>query len=245
MRPRSTFRRKVCLGLLSDSPLILAEVRWRTWLAEWQSRRTTYVCAKSAYYRRSIERSISLWEDQGYLSTFELNHPISYGLAAKLAVFTALERGQLSSPAPAKRIRLYFSGPWCSIIVIGQQDLAVNLGAVFIGDQSRYRLVSTSRDDRKNPLLSLSEVPWDILNAEDAKTINPSQEIPREYDTSDRRYKWQSSSGELETSAPEGVAISLLHSTPGRLGPYILTGEQIRTGRQNSQSLKVPPMRAH
>lgn len=231
-KPRNTFRRRACIELLGNSPLMLTELRWRIWLAEWKSQKTKYVCARSASYRRSIERSIRLWEDQNYIRTFELDTPISYGMAAKLAIFTALERGQLSAPTPAKSIRLYFSGHWCSIIVIGSRNIAVNLGAVFTGERSRYNLATTSNRHYKVSAIALSEVPWEILKAENAETINPILELPEDSKRRRWQYDWQSLSERAETYAPEGVALSLLHSTPGRIGPYMLTGEQIKAGKR-------------
>lgn len=117
MEPRNTFRRGCCLQLLQNGPMLFCELKWRTWIAEWKAGRTKFVCSKSAVYNRSFKRSIHLWQNRGDLTTHVLKSGITYGLAARLAVFTALERGQLSSPEPARAIRLYFDGIWCSVVV--------------------------------------------------------------------------------------------------------------------------------
>src|SRR5690606_12600119 len=50
-----------------------------------------------------------------------------------------------------------------------------------------------------------------------------------------------------ESSAAEGVALSLRHSTPGRIGPYMHRREQLSRKREpvNGALINVPTIGAH
>lgn len=222
MNPRTTFRHKSCFDLLQGGPLLFTELKWRAWTAEWKARRTKFVCSKSAVYNRSFKRSIHLWQSRGDLTTTVLDKPLCYGIAARLAVFTVLERGQLSAPQPTSAIRLYFEGQWCSVVVALENTIAVNLGAVFTGEPRRYTIVS--RADAKDSAAEkgLATVEWVIRLSGSGERVDPQAPLPspsRERTMHD----WVSE----ESFAPEGVALSLRHSTPGRIGPYMLSGEQL------------------
>lgn len=226
MNPRTTFRQKSCFDLLQGGPMLFTELKWRAWTAEWNARRTKFVCSKSADYNRSFKRSIHLWQSRGDLTTTVLDTPICYGLAARLAVFTVLERGQLSSPQPTSAIRLYFEGQWCSVVVALENKIAVNLGAVFTGEPRRYAVVS--RIDVKGLVAprGLATVEWVIRLSRNGERVDPQAPLP-----SPSRERTMHNWVPEESFAPEGVALSLRHSTPGRIGPYMLSGEQL-AGKQ-------------
>lgn len=222
MDPRSTFRHKTCLGLLQDGPLLFTELKWRTWAAEWTARRTKFVCSKSADYNRSFKRSINLWKSRGDLGSTALGTAISYGLAARLAVFTVLERGQLSAPLPSSAIRLYFEGHWCSVVVALDKEIAVNVGAVFTGEPSRYEIVSRTDANDSKAATKLASVDWVIRHSNSGSVVDPLSPLPP-LPRSGPMHDWV----QEESFASEGVALSLRHSTPGRIGPYMLSGEQL------------------
>lgn len=242
MNPRITFRRKSCFELLQRGPMLFTELKWRTWAAEWSAGSTKFVCSKSADYNRSFKRSIQLWQSRGDLSVTLPSAPINYGLAARLAVFTALERGQLSTPQPASAIRLYFDGPWCSVIVAIKNKIAVNLGAVFAGEPSRFTLISRTDAIDLEAEKSLGAVKWVIRLSRSGERVDPHAPLP----SPSRKgtiHDW----ARKESFASEGVALSLRHSTPGHIRPYMFSGEQL-AGRLEPLKLSspnVPAMGAH
>lgn len=242
MNPRTTFRYKSCFDLLLGGPMLFSELKWKAWAAEWSAGRTHFVCSKSADYNRSFKRSIQLWQSRGDLVRAALDTPITYGLAARLAVFTVLERGQLSSPKPTDAIRLYFEGHWCSVVVAIEGALAVNLGAVFIGEPSRYVIVSLTDTKASEAKRTLSAVQWAIRLSCGGVLVDPEAPLapPPPGGT---MHDWV----QEESFAAEGVALSLRHSTPGRIGPYMLSGEQLarKSGPMRSSTLNVPNMGAH
>lgn len=237
MEHRDTFRRGCCLQLLQNGPMLFCELKWRTWMAEWKARRTKFVCSKSAHYNRSFKRSIHLWQSRGDLTTHVLKTRITYGLAARLAVFTVLERGQLSSPEPARGIRLYFDDIWCSVVVCLGDGIAVNLGAVRVGQVCRYAIISGGVQVCAEIEKRLAAVDWQLFLSSSGTRVDPFALLPDE----------SSHDAEVESFAPEGVALSLRHSTPGHIGPYVLSGEQLagKFAPLQSASPNVPSMRAH
>jgi hypothetical protein len=237
MEPRNTFRRGCCLQLLQNGPMLFCELKWRTWIAEWKAGRTKFVCSKSADYNRSFKRSIHLWQNRGDLTTHVLKSGITYGLAARLAVFTALERGQLSSPERARAIRLYFDGIWCSVVVYLGDGIAVNLGAVRVGEIRRYAIISGGVQVCAEIEKRLAAVDWQLFLSSNGKSVDPFALLPAR----------SSHGAEAESFAPEGVALSLRHSTPGHIFPYALSGEQLagRLAPLQPTSPNVPLMGAH
>lgn len=234
MNPRTTFRRKNCFEFLQRGPMLFTELKWRTWATEWSGGSTKFVCSKSADYNRSFKRSIHLWQSRGDLTTTLPSAPLSYGLAARLAVFTALERGQLSAPQPASAIRLYFDGQWCSVIVAMRNTIAVNLGAVFAGEPRRHTIISRTDVINLEAEKSLSSVKWVIRLSSSGERVDPHAPLPS-LSRNGTTHDW----GGKESFASEGVALSLRHSTPGHIRPYMLSGEQL-AGRLEPLEISFP-----
>ncbi len=227
---RTTFRKRVCLDLLSAGPTLYSELKWRAWSREWASGRTKFVCANSASFNRGFKKSIESWVKQGAMEIADYNYPLTYGAAARLAVFTLLGRGQLSSPEPETMIRLYFHGALCSVIVSLDEKIAVNLGAIFTGNKHRYRILRLP--NQTTAARAFNDVPWVIKLSHTGNVIDPATPLPEE-----EVPRWSSNfpapeSASGETRAPEGVALSLQHSTPGHILPYTITGENF-TKRNN------------
>lgn len=228
---RNTFRKRICLDLLSAGPTLYSELKWRAWSKEWASGRTKCVCAKSASFNRGLKKSIESWVKQGAMEVADYTYPLTYATAARLAIFTVLGRGQLSSPEPEAMIRLYFHGALCSVVVSMDEKIAVNLGAIFTGNKLRYRILRLP--DQPINARAFNEVPWVIKLSHNGNVIDPATPLPEAGVP-----RWignfpepESASG--ETRAPEGVALSLQHSTPGYVLPYTITGENFakRTNR--------------
>jgi hypothetical protein len=225
--------------------MLFSELKWRTWSSEWHNGKTKFVCSKSADYNRSFKRSIHSWEHQGLLTITPVKSQITYGMAANLAVFTALERGQLSAPRPEKMVRLYFDDQWCSIVIAVDDIIAVNLGAIFIGMSNRYSVASINRQTDLSDEMHLSACQWIIRLSSSGKEVDPFETLP---DPPSRRFgcPYFHDSITAESFAAEGVALSLRHSTPGRIGPYMLTGEQLATSlTRNDHCINVPVVGAH
>lgn len=223
MARRNTFRRQCCLGFLAPGPMLFTELKWRVWNSEWTTGRTKFVCPKSAHFSRGFKRSIQSWAEQGFMKLSDLDEPITYGAAARLAVFTALGRGQLSAPEPEAMIRLYFHGALCSTVVSLDGMLSVNLGAIFTGNSARYRVVCLS--GKFSTETNIHKAKWPIRLSVDGKEIDPAMPLPKT-DTPQWRSQFPNPDTTSEESyAPEGVALSLRHSNPGKIVPYMLTGE--------------------
>jgi len=228
VKTRSTIRRKACLKVLGDRICLLPELRWRVWSSELASGSTKVVCPRSTDYRLSFEKSLTRWEEQGVLHSSRpdtLNQPITYGMAARLAVYTVLERGQLSGDRPEKRIRLYFTRTCCSVVVACDDGLAANLGAVFVGSLARYRILSDEPFLPSMDLSSLSIASWKLLDAVSGKKLDPFDKLPTQEKQPFRTRYGELVLEESESRAPEGVALAVKHQYPGGISPYLLPGE--------------------
>jgi len=202
--------------------MLFDELKWRVWSSEWMSGKTKFVCPKSANFNRGFKRSIQSWVVQELIELADYNGPLTYGAAARLAVFTALGRGQLSSPKPEAMIRLYFHGTLCSIIVSLDGTIAVNLGAIFAGNIARYRIVRLPGQSSQS---EINQVQWPIRLSGDGREVDPATLLPNDEVPIWRAPFPDPDSTSEESYASEGVALSLRHSTPGYILPYTLTGE--------------------
>jgi hypothetical protein len=228
MKTRNTFRRTACLAALEGGCRLLPDLRWHVWASEFEQKKTEAVCPRSTHYRTSFDRSLERLQMQGNLHSTCLNsldHPITYGLAAKLAVFTVLERGQLTGLQSPERIRLYFGTTWCAVVLDCGDGVAVNLGAVFVTDPSRYRLLSLEPPQTKHLFGVLSDVPWQLRTAPGGSSINPRDLLPPI--TANRSFynRRKLSFEEREYRSVEGVALVVRHQYPGGISPYLLPGE--------------------
>jgi len=222
--------------------MLFAELKWHAWNNEWKSGRTKFVCPKSANFNRGFKRSIQSWTQQGAIELTDYKGPITYGAAARLAVFTALGRGQLSAPEPVAMIRLYFHGPLCSIVVSLDGKISVNLGAIFTGNTDRYQVAHLTGKFASES--TLAEAQWSIRLSADGKEVDPAMPLA---ETKIPRWCSQFSSPDTtseESYAEEGVALSVQHSTPGYILPYIFTGENFTYQKTNSMT-NAPSMGAH
>lgn len=211
-KPRNTFRRSACWDALADGPLLLPELRWKVWSTEFASGKTKLVCARSTNYRLSFDRSLERWRNLGLLNlgdAEEDQYPVTYGMAARFAIFTLLERGQLSAAKPEGYFCVYFSPNWCAVVVNCGEGLAVNAGAIPLGATESYTVVSnTSIDSDITLSASLSEATWPLFSAETGKRVDPDEIFSRPAKTA-KACQPPKDTPEVEILAKEGVALNV------------------------------------
>lgn len=211
-KSRNTFRRTACWDALVDGPLLLPELRWRVWSEEFASGKTKFACAKSGNYRLSFDRSLERWQSLGLLNFGYADtdqYPITYGMAARFAIFTLLERGQLSAPKPEGYFCLYFAPSWCAVVINCGEGLAVNVGSVSLAGAECYTVVSNNPIDSDITLAaSLSEASWPLFVADTGARIDPDEiyQIPAKSDKSNPQNKVLE---DVEIISKEGVALNV------------------------------------
>ena len=148
--------------------------------------------------------------------------------ASRVALYTILERGQTSTDSLIKNIHFYFGLTWCSVVVACDEngELAVNLGAVFIGSPKRYKILSLRNSFNSTDLSSLSDASWNIIDANTGKSIDSSAIFPEvTISKSSPPYIDNLMLETAESHAKEGVALAVKRQYPGGISPYMLPGE--------------------